>query len=158
KHTVTTQVGDMLPPLKRFAVNFLVKHAKHMVPAWRLPGAVPFRAALRQGSLLPWKPAENGPGDLAFLQYTGGTTGVPKGAMLTHGNIAANLAEAHAWLKGVLREGGETIVTPLPLYHIFALTVSLVFFKIGATNVLVTDPSNIKGLIGELKRHPFTVI
>ena len=158
KHAVTTQVGDMLPPLKRFAVNFLVKHAKHMVPAWRLPGAVPFRAALRQGSRLPWKPAENGPGDLAFLQYTGGTTGVPKGAMLTHGNIAANLAEAHAWLKGVLREGGETIVTPLPLYHIFALTVSLVFFKIGATNVLVTDPRNIKGLIGELKRHPFTVI
>jgi long-chain acyl-CoA synthetase len=148
----------MLPPLKRFAVNFLVKHAKHMVPAWRLPGAVPFRAALHQGSRLPWKPVDTGPEDLAFLQYTGGTTGVPKGAMLTHGNIAANLAEAHAWLKGVLREGGETIVTPLPLYHIFALTVSLVFFKIGAANVLVTDPRNIKGLIRELKRHPFTVI
>ncbi len=158
KHVVTTQIGDMLPPLKRFAVNFLVKYAKRMVPAWRLPGAVPFPAALRQGSQLPWKPAETGHEDLAFLQYTGGTTGVPKGAMLTHGNIIANLAEAHAWLKGVLREGAETLVTPIPLYHIFALTVSLVLFKIGAANVLVTDPRNIKGLIGELKRHPFTVI
>ena len=158
KHVVTTQIGDMLPPLKRFAVNFLVKYVKRMVPAWRIPGAVPFPAALRQGSQLPWKPAETGHEDLAFLQYTGGTTGVPKGAMLTHGNIIANLAEAHAWLKGVLREGAETLVTPLPLYHIFASTVSLVFFKIGAANVLVTDPRNIKGLIGELKRHPFTVI
>ena len=158
KHVVTTQIGDMLPPLKRFAVNFLVKYAKRIVPAWRIPGAVPFPAALRQGSQLPWKPAETGHEDIAFLQYTGGTTGVPKGAMLTHGNIVANLAEAHAWLKGVLREGAETLVTPLPLYHIFALTVSLVFFKIGAANVLVTDPRNINGLIGELKRHPFTVI
>ena len=158
KHVVTTQIGDMLPPLKRFAVNFLVKYAKRMVPAWRIPGAVSFSAALRQGSQLPWQPAETGHEDLAFLQYTGGTTGVPKGAMLTHGNIIANLAEAHAWLKGVLREGAETLVTPLPLYHIFALTVSLVLFKIGAANVLVTDPRNIKGLIGELKRHPFTVI
>jgi long-chain acyl-CoA synthetase len=158
KHVVTTQIGDLLPPLKRFVVNFLVKYVKRMVPAWRIPGAVPFSAALRQGSQLPWKPAETGHEDLAFLQYTGGTTGVPKGAMLTHGNIIANLAEAHAWLKGVLREGAETLVTPIPLYHIFALTVSLVFFKIGAANVLVTDPRNIKGLIGELKRHPFTVI
>ena len=158
KYVVTTQIGDMLPPLKRFAVNFLVKYVKRMVPAWRIPGAVSFPAALRQGSRLPWKPAETGHEDLAFLQYTGGTTGVPKGAMLTHGNIIANLAEAHAWLKGVLREGAETLVTPIPLYHIFALTVSLVLFKIGAANVLVTDPRNIKGLIGELKRHPFTVI
>ena len=158
KHVVTTQAGDMLPPLKRFTVNFLVKYVKRMVPAWSIPGAVPFPAALRQGSRLPWKPAETGHEDLAFLQYTGGTTGVPKGAMLTHGNIVANLAEAHAWLKGVLAEGEETIVTALPLYHIFALTVSLVFFKIGAANVLVTDPRNIKGLVSELKRHPFTVV
>ncbi|MGO9174012.1 MAG: AMP-binding protein [Rhodomicrobium sp.] len=158
RHTVTTQVGDMLAPPRRIAVNLLVKYVMRMVPAWRIPGAVPFPAALRQGRRLPWEPAETGPEDIAFLQYTGGTTGVPKGAMLTHGNIVANLAEAHAWLKGVLTEGGEVIITALPLYHIFALTVSLVFFKIGAANVLVTDPRNIKGLIGELKRHPFTVI
>jgi long-chain acyl-CoA synthetase len=158
KYVVTTQIGDMLPPLKRYTVNFLVKYAKRMVPAWRLPGAVSFPAALRQGSQLPWKPAETGHEDLAFLQYTGGTTGVPKGAMLTHGNIIANLAEAHAWLKGVLREGAETLVTPIPLYHIFALTVSLVLFKIGGANVLVTDPRNTNGLIQELKRYPFTII
>jgi len=158
RHTVTTQVGDMLAPPRRIAVNLLVKYVMRMVPAWRIPGAVPFPAALRRGSRLPWEPAETGPEDIAFLQYTGGTTGVPKGAMLTHGNIVANLAEAHAWLKGVLTEGGETLVTVLPLYHIFALTVSLVFFKIGAANVLVTDPRNIKGLIRELKRHRFTVI
>ncbi len=158
QHVVTTQVGDMLAPLQRTAVNFVVKYVKRMVPDWRIPGAVPFSAALRQGSRLPWKPAEVGRDDLAFLQYTGGTTGVPKGAMLTHGNILANLAEAHAWLKGVLREGGETVLTALPLYHIFALTVSLVFLKIGALNVLVTDPRRIKVLVKELKRNPFTVI
>jgi long-chain acyl-CoA synthetase len=158
KYVVTTQIGDMLPPLKRYTVNFLVKYAKRIVPAWRLPGALSFPSALRQGSQLPWKPAETGREDLAFLQYTGGTTGVPKGAMLTHGNIIANLAEAHAWLKGVLREGAETLVTPIPLYHIFALTVSLVLFKIGGANVLVTDPRNTNGLIQELKRYPFTII
>jgi long-chain acyl-CoA synthetase len=158
KHAVTTQIGDMLPWPRRMAVNFLVKYVMRMVPAWRVPGAVLFPAALRRGRQLPWEPAEIGPEDLAFLQYTGGTTGVPKGAMLTHGNIVANLAEAHAWVKGVLTEGHETIITALPLYHIFAMTVSLVFFKIGAANVLVTDPRNINGLIRELKRHPFTVI
>src|SRR5208337_3673030 len=98
RHTVTTQVGDMLAPPRRIAVNLLVKYVMRMVPAWRIPGAVPFPAALRRGSRLPWEPAETGPEDIAFLQYTGGTTGVPKGAMLTHGNIVANLAEAHAWL------------------------------------------------------------
>ena len=158
KHVVTTQVGDMLALSQRHALNFLVKYVMRMVPAWRIPGAVRFPAALRRGSQLPWEPAGIGSGDLAFLQYTGGTTGVPKGAMLTHGNIIANLAEAHAWIKGVLTEGKETVITALPLYHIFALTVSLVYFKIGASNVLVTDPRNIKGLIKELKRNPFTVI
>jgi len=158
KHVITTEAGDLLPPLRRVAVNVLVKYVMRMVPAWRLTGAVPFRSALLQGSRLPWKPAETGEDDLAFLQYTGGTTGVPKGSMLTHGNIIANLAEAHAWLKEVLVEGGETVITALPLYHIFALTVSLVFLKIGARNVLVTDPRNIKGLVKELKRNPFTVI
>ena len=158
KHVLTTQAGDMLATPRRIAVNFLVKYVKRMAPAWSIPGAVSFRAALRLGSQLPWESAEIAPDDIAFLQYTGGTTGVSKGAMLTHGNIIANLAEAHAWLKGVLREGEETVITALPLYHIFALTVSLIFLKIGGSNVLVTDPRNIKGLIKELKRNPFTVI
>jgi long-chain acyl-CoA synthetase len=158
KHVVTTEVGDMLPAPRRLAINFLVKYVMRMTPAWRIPGAVAFRAAMREGSRLPWKPADLGQEDLAFLQYTGGTTGVPKGAMLTHGNIIANLVQAHAWLKGVLKEGDETVVMPLPLYHVFALAVSLVLFKIGAANVLVTDPRNIKALIRQLKRQPFTVI
>ena len=158
KHVVTTQIGDVFPPLRRLAVNFLVKYVMRMVPAWRIPGAASFSAVLRRGSRLPWEPAEIGHEDIAFLQYTGGTTGVPKSAMLSHGNIIANLAEAHAWLKRVLTEGRETVIMALPLYHIFALTVSLVFLKIGASNVMVTDPRDIKGLIKELKRNPFTVI
>jgi long-chain acyl-CoA synthetase len=158
KHVVTTQVGDMLPLLRRHAVNFYVKRIKQMVPAWHIPGAVPFRVALREGSLLRAPAAETGHDSIAFLQYTGGTTGVPKGAMLTHGNILANIAQGHAWLKNVLSEGGETVITALPLYHIFALTASLIFFKFGATNVLITDPRDIKGLVRELKNNPFTVI
>lgn len=158
KHVVTTQIGDVFPPLRRLTVNFLVKYVMRMVPAWRIPGAASFGAVLRHGSRLPWKPAEVGHEDIAFLQYTGGTTGVPKGAMLSHGNLIANLAEAHAWLKQVLMEGRETVIMALPLYHIFALTVSLVFLKIGASNVLITDPRDIKGLTKELKRNPFTVI
>jgi long-chain acyl-CoA synthetase len=158
KHVVTTQVGDMFPPLRRLGVNFLVKYVMGKVPAWRISGAASFRAVLRQGSQLPWQPPGIGREDIAFIQYTGGTTGIPKGAMLSHGNLIANLAEAHAWLKQVLTEGHETVIMPLPLYHIFALTVSLVFIKIGASNVLITDPRDVKGLVKELKRHPFTVI
>jgi long-chain acyl-CoA synthetase len=158
KHVITTKVGDMLRFPKRFAVNFAVKYVKRMVPAWRIPGSVPFTSALRQGKRLRWEPPKVGHEDLAFLQYTGGTTGIPKGAMLTHGNIVANLAEAHGWLKPVLNEGQEVVITALPLYHIFALTVTLIFLSIGGENVLITDPRDIRGLIGELKRHPFTVI
>ena len=130
-----------------------------MVPAWHIPGALSFRSALRQAAGSEWKPADVRPDDIAFLQYTGGTTGVPKGAMLSHGNMVANLQQAHAWLKSFLEEGRETIITPLPLYHIFALTANcLVFLKIGATNVLITNPRDIPGLVKELARHPFTVI
>jgi long-chain acyl-CoA synthetase len=158
QHVVTTQIGDAFPPLTRIGVNFVVKYIRRMVPAWRIPSAVSFREALRRGDRLPWEPAVLSEEDLAFLQYTGGTTGVPKGAMLSHGNLIANLAEGHAWLRHVLREGRETVIMALPLYHIFALTVSLVFFKIGASSVLITDPRDVKGLVNELKRSPFTVI
>ncbi len=158
KHVIVTQAGDILPFFRRHAVNFIVKHIWHMVPAWSIPGAVPFRAALSEGSGLTWRPAECSHDDLAFLQYTGGTTGVPKGAMLSHGNILANLAQGHAWLKKILAEGGETVITALPLYHIFALTATLIFFEMGATSVLITDPRNIKGLVKELNHNPFTVI
>ena len=159
KHVVVTGLGDMLGFPKGPAVNFVVKFVKRLAPAWRLPGAVAFKTALRRGARAPFERVDVGPDDLAFLQYTGGTTGLPKGAMLSHGNIVANLQQAHAWLRPVLEEGRETIVTALPLYHSFALTVNcLVFAKIGATNVLITNPRDIPGFVKELARQPFTVI
>ncbi|MGA9082672.1 MAG: AMP-binding protein [Pseudolabrys sp.] len=159
KHVIVTQLGDMLGFPKRTAVNFVVRFIKRMVPTWHIPGALSFRSALRQAAGGEWKPADVRPDDIAFLQYTGGTTGVPKGAMLSHGNMVANLQQAHAWLKSFLEEGRETIITPLPLYHVFALTANcLVFLKIGATNVLVTNPRDIPRFVKELARHPFTVI
>jgi len=159
KHVIVTQLGDLFGLPKRTAVNFIVRYIKRVVPAWSIPGAAAFRSALRQGARSEWKPVDVRPDEIAFLQYTGGTTGIPKGAMLSHANLVANLQQAHAWLKSFLEEGRETIITPLPLYHIFALTANcLVFLKIGATNVLITNPRDIPGLVKELASHPFTVI
>ena len=163
KHVITTGIGDLLHFPKRLVVNFVVKHVKRMVPAWRIAGAVPLREAMRLGaresSGRPWAPADVGPGDIAFLQYTGGTTGVPKGAMLTHRNLVANLQQAHAWLRNVLQEGREIVITPLPLYHVFALTANcLTFLKIGAMNVLITNPRDIPGFVKELGKYRFTAI
>ena len=159
KHVITTQIGDLLRFPKRQLVNVVVKYVKRMVPTWNIPGAVPFRSALERGANVTWTPVEVGPDELAFLQYTGGTTGVPKGAMLAHRNLVANLQQAHAWLKNVLEEGRETVITALPLYHIFALTANcLTFFKIGATNVLITNPRDIPGFVKELGKHRFSAI
>jgi long-chain acyl-CoA synthetase len=124
-----------------------------------MPGAVSFKHALRLGARASLECVDIAPDDLAFLQYTGGTTGSPKGAMLSHGNILANMQQAHAWLKPVLEEGREIVITALPLYHIFALTANcMIFLKIGATNVLIANPRDIPGFIRELARHRFTVI
>jgi long-chain acyl-CoA synthetase len=159
KHVIVTKLGDLFAFPKRTAVNFIVRFVKRMVPRWHIEGTISFRSTLRNSNLTDWKPAGVHPDDIAFLQYTGGTTGVPKGAILSHGNMVANLQQAHAWLKSFLEEGRETIITPLPLYHIFALTANcLVFMKIGATNVLITNPRDIPTLVKELKHHPFTVI
>ena len=159
QHVITTQLGDMLGFPKNLAVNFVVKSVRKMVPAWNIPGAVSFKSVLRRGAAQTFEPVDVSPDDLAFLQYTGGTTGVPKGAMLSHGNIIANLQQSHAWLKPVLEEGREIIITALPLYHIFALTANcLVFLKIGATNVLITNPRDIPAFVKELAKHRFTVI
>ncbi len=159
KHVVVTGLGDMLRFPTGLMVNSIVKFAKKLVPTWHIPGAVQFKAALRLGAKAPFERVDVGPEDLAFLQYTGGTTGVPKGAMLSHGNIVANLQQAHAWLRPVLEEGREIVITALPLYHIFALTANcMIFLKIGATNVLITNPRDIAGFVKELARHPFTVI
>ncbi|NJD36622.1 MAG: AMP-binding protein, partial [Betaproteobacteria bacterium] len=158
KHVLVTQLGDMLDFPKRMIVNIVVKHVKKMVPPWNLPHAVELRDTLIEGGRHPLKPVEVGHDDIAFLQYTGGTTGVSKGAMLTHRNIIANLQQAHAWIRDGVTDN-EIIVTALPLYHIFALTANcLTFFKIGATNLLITNPRDIPGFIKEIGKYPFTTI
>ncbi|HML13771.1 MAG TPA: AMP-binding protein [Xanthobacteraceae bacterium] len=159
RHVIVTRIGDLFAQPKRTVVNLAVKHFKRMVPAWDIPGAVAFRAALRRGARREFLPVDVGPDDIAFLQYTGGTTGVPKGAVLTHGNIVANLQQGHAWLKPCLEEAREVVITALPLYHIFALTTNcLLFQKIGGTNILITNPRDITGLVKELGKHRFSVI
>ena len=156
---ITTQVGDLLPALKSLLVNFVVKHVKRMVPDWRIDAALDFRAALEIGGGHRLSDVPLGPDDIAFLQYTGGTTGVAKGAILTHGNMVANLQQTSAWMSRVLQEGVETVVTALPLYHIFSLTANcLTFMKWGANNLLITNPRDIPGFIKELKRIRFTAI
>ncbi|MDP1983471.1 MAG: long-chain-fatty-acid--CoA ligase [Sulfuritalea sp.] len=158
KHVLVTQLGDMLDFPKRLIVNLVVKHVKKMVPAWNIDQAIELRAALAAGGRHSLQPVEVGHDDIAFLQYTGGTTGVSKGAILTHGNIVANLQQAHAWIKPFLRKE-EIIITALPLYHIFALTANcLTFFKVGATNILITNPRDIPGCIKEIGKYPFTTI
>jgi long-chain acyl-CoA synthetase len=159
KRVVVTGLGDMLAFPKNLAVNFAVKHVKKLVPAWRLPQAIAFKTALQLGAKAPFERVDVGPDELAFLQYTGGTTGAPKGAMLTHGNLVANVEQAHAWLRPVLDEGREVVITALPLYHIFALTANcLTFLRIGATDVLITNPRDIAGFVRELARCRFSVI
>ena len=157
-HVVTARIGDMLGTPKGFLVNFAVKFVKKMIPAWNIPGAVGFRHALRAGARHKFSEADVGPDDLAFLQYTGGTTGVPKGAMLTHGNMVANMQQLSAWVRPFLNEGSETAVMALPLYHIFALTASLTFMKIGAASILITNPRDIPGFVKELSRQRFTIL
>jgi long-chain acyl-CoA synthetase len=159
KNVVIARLGDMLGFPKGAVVNFVVKYVKKMVPAWNLPRFVDFGKALAKGGDATFKPVEVTQEDLAFLQYTGGTTGVSKGAMLTHRNILANLAQAHAWIMPAVTEDGEFIVTALPLYHIFALTANcFTFLRIGASNLLITNPRDIPAFVAELGKYPFTVI
>ncbi|MDQ3027464.1 MAG: AMP-binding protein [Pseudomonadota bacterium] len=159
KTVVTTQLGDLLGFPKSAITNFVVKRVKKMVPAWTLPGAIAFTDVLAAGR---GKPLDEPPlthDDIAFLQYTGGTTGVSKGAMLTHGNIVANLQQTSAWWGTGLREGEEIIITALPLYHIFALTGNcLTFMKFGGHNILITNPRDMPGFVKELAKHRFTCI
>jgi long-chain acyl-CoA synthetase len=159
KAVITTRIGDMLGLPKSLLVNFVVKHVKHMVPDWKLDGALDWHRALELGARERIEDVPVGRNDLAFLQYTGGTTGTAKGAMLTHGNMVANLQQTSAWIGSILKEGVEVVVTPLPLYHVFSLTANcLLFVKWGANNVLITNPRDIAGFIKELKRLRFTAI
>jgi long-chain acyl-CoA synthetase len=159
KHVIATQIGDMLKFPKNHIVNFVIKNVKKMIPAWNIPSAISFKDALAKGDANRLKTPAMGHKDLAFLQYTGGTTGVSKGAELTHGNIVANMLQAREWLKNSVKPGEEIIITPLPLYHIFSLTANfLVFASIGGLNVLITNPKDVPGFIKELKKWKFTGI
>ena len=159
KKVITTGLGDMLGFPKGAVVNFVLKHIKKMVPPYSIPGAVRFRDTLEAGSRHALPKVEVTSDDIAFLQYTGGTTGVAKGAMLTHRNLVANMQQAAAWVGTNVRPGHEVIITALPLYHIFALTANgLVFMKFGGLNHMITNPRDMPGFVKELKGVKFTAI
>lgn len=159
RHVILTRMGDQLAPIKATLVNFVVKYVKKLVPKYHLPGAISFRQVLEEGATLNYQRPTVSNDDLAFLQYTGGTTGVAKGAMLTHRNMQANLEQTRATYGKVLRDGKEFVVTALPLYHIFALTVNgLLFLELGGQNLLITNPRDIPGFVKELGKVPFTAI
>jgi long-chain acyl-CoA synthetase len=156
---ITTGLGDMLGFPKGPVVNFVVRHVKKMVPESNIRGAIRFREALARGARHTRPEVAITPDDVAFLQYTGGTTGVAKGAMLTHRNLVANMQQASAWIGTNARMGEEVIVTALPLYHIFALTANgLVFTKFGARNILITNPRDMPAFVKEIRRERFTAI
>jgi long-chain acyl-CoA synthetase len=158
KHVIVTTIGAMLG-LKGVLVDFVLRHVKKMIPAWDIPGAIRLSDALAEGGRRKLQPVAIGHEDIAFLQYTGGTTGVAKGAMLLHRNIIANLLQAGAWVKPFLGNKRHVVITPLPLYHIFSLTANcLIFMTLGAENVLITNPRDIPGLVKEMSKHSFTAI
>ena len=158
KHVITTQIGDLLPVPKRWLVNFVIKHVKKMVPAWRIDGAIDLRSALARGKAMRLDRVEVTHDDIAFLQYTGGTTGVAKGAMLTHRNVLANLEQTGVWVSGTFKEGAEIVIAPLPLYHIFCLTSTLSFMKWGSLIVLITNPRDIPSFVKELGKWKWSVM
>lgn len=159
QHIILASVGDLLGFFKGTLVNLIVRHVKKMVPPYRLLGAVRFNRALRQGAAHPFRHVHITLEDTAFLQYTGGTTGLSKGAMLSHGNICANMLQAEEWIQSNLSTEGELVVTALPMYHVFALTVNLMIFtRIGAQNLLITNPRDIKSFVKELKKYRVSVL
>ena len=154
---IISELGDMLNPFKRTLVNGVVKYVKKMVPAFNIPGAIPFRQALKQGKALSFNTPKNDPHDVAVLQYTGGTTGVAKGAMLTHRNLVANMFQIQRSMP-ILRKGEEVSIAPLPLYHIYAFNIHcMAMMELGNHSVLITNPRDMAGFIKELKETPFTV-
>jgi len=156
---VTTRLGDLLPTPKGQLVSTVAKYVKRMVPPWHLPGAQPLPAVLRAGAGRSLESVPLGPEDIAFLQYTGGTTGPARGAILTHRNMVANLEQASTWLGGGLREGEEVIITALPLYHIFSLLANcMTFIRCGGENVLIPNPRDIPAFVRVLRKTPFTAM
>ena len=158
KHVIVASVGDMFGAIKGGIINFVVRKIKKMVPAYHIDGAIPFQTAMKQGAAQPFQKVELTRSDTAFLQYTGGTTGVAKGAVLSHGNICANMMQAAEWIKNRLRQGEETVIAALPLYHIFALTVNLMIFTdAGSKIVLITNPRDMKAFLGDMKKERVSV-
>ena len=157
-HVIATEVGDLFPLVQEMVTNITVKYIKHLVPAWHIPAAVQFNVALRKGQVLPLAEVALTGADAAFLQYTGGTTGVAKGAILSHSNMVANVLQLSAWVALGLEDGKEVFVCPLPLYHIYALSSALVFLKIGAHTLLITNPRDLPGVVKDLQKYRVTAI
>jgi long-chain acyl-CoA synthetase len=158
EHVIIARIGDMLGGLKGSIVNLVIKHVKKMVPDFNIAGAIPFKETIKHNSSYKLEDPQLKSEDLAFLQYTGGTTGVSKGAMLTHRNLVSNMEQIHKVLSPVVVEREEVAITALPLYHVFALVVNcLAMLKIGAQNVLITNPRDFPAFIKELKKYDFTL-
>jgi long-chain acyl-CoA synthetase len=160
KHVLVTKVGDLLGFPRGMMVNFVLRRVRKQIPPWNMPGASTFKSALSAGLGLKLEAAEIGPQDIAFLQYTGGTTGVAKAAILTHRNMVANILQANAWIRPALDSAASRIViTALPLYHIFSLTANcLLFLRLGAENILISNPRDCPAFVAELKKHKFFFI
>lgn len=159
KHVIISRLGDLFSFPKSFYVNFVLKYIKKMIPNWTIPQAIYFKDALASGEKIIFDEVYIQGSDIAYLQYTGGTTGVAKGAELTHRNMIANLEQASAWVRPVMEEGNEIIITALPLYHIFSLTANcLTFLKFGGMSVLITNPRDITRFVSQIEKLPFTVI
>jgi long-chain acyl-CoA synthetase len=156
ERVIVTSVGDMFPWAERLLVNFFVRHVQKRVPKWDFPDAVAFRDALAEGGWHPFERPPVAPDDAAFLQYTGGTTGIAKGAVLTHRNMVANTLQAAAWARPFFSTDSGVVITALPLYHVYSLTANLLcFMELGGHDVLITDPRDMKGFVAELRKRPF---
>ncbi len=159
KHIIVSKLGDLFHFPKSFYVNFVLKYIKKMIPHWTIPQAIHFKTTLMEGKKLDFDPVFVQGSDIAFLQYTGGTTGIAKGAELSHRNMVANLQQASAWVRPMMHEGSEIIITALPLYHIFSLTANcLTFMKFGGMSILITNPRDIPRFVSQIAKFPFTVI
>jgi len=158
EHVITTELGDLLSFPKRWLVNAIVRRVRKLVPDWHIDGAIDWHSAMRRGATCTLNPVDLTNDDTAFLQYTGGTTGVAKGAVLTHRNILANLEQTGVWLSGNFREGAEIVIAPLPMYHIFCLTSTLLFMKWGSLIVLITNPRDLPAFVKEMRKWQWTVM